>query len=1844
MDLSEYTSQNLGTHPGNAPGAPDATMLLSDSQQGSQSDSSSVAGKSSYDQTMDLSESASESKSGSEVPSIANSSKTGQSVPQTGKSNFKSVGDSRQYLQAERAKASDAFLDRVTERKISYTIDWNDVSADYQINKKMDPKTGKLDLNVLGKGGMGLVYLATQNSVNRSVALKVIRKDKQTEAFSKQFFYEAEITAQLEHPNITPIYELGRTPDGTFFYSMKYIQGIPWEKKIRENTIDENLEIFDKLCDAIGFAHSKNIIHMDIKPDNVQLGEYGEVYAVDWGVASNLKRPESIRCAGTWQWISPEVSRGERDKIGKCSDIYLLGGVLFLIVTGHHPRLPKDPAAKMGQSGLAKAAQNNLIQPTDCKDPMVAVALKALATNPSDRYDRVEDLQDAIHAIQKERANIKSSQELTERAKVLAKEAQAQGDYDRFTRSMYGFKDAVELWDNNPEAPEELKQVRLAYGQCAFEKGDYDLALQTLDRTEHHEDQLYLRAEQAQTAVKQRAKRLWWLSRLFVASLLAGSGIVGYLWLDAENARQRAVKSADDARIAEVAARKAEGEARKAEGEARTAEGEARTAEGIAKKAQEDEEIARKNAQENERIAIDARKEEEKAKDLAIQARQKAEEQLAKTQLTEIASQLGLARSRINEANPSGADDLLGGINQDLESWTEGAKKKAEDPDSKYSKANRLISNLPNIDNWANSRVALLANRDLNGVDLRKLADLPADVSADKVAFAIDPKDDSLVAATPEGKIYRVGANEQEPVLIWDQAKSEVSWDGLAAVRRVVPSRKQNQIFLVLDRPENPVLLIDLDNRTTKPYGINIKQAGQQLALSPVSRHIASAQPGYIWFTKNQTDSIGNGVPTNQKAIQIRWLTDDLILALIENSGSYHLQLIAPFINQTDTGLPTFVQVTVPLADDIIQFAILDEELPEQISGFDPSKLKDFIEKPNGERLSKTADELFAEMIASLHFVVGQGDGNLIQARIQPDPKNGEISSNLWRLVDQYPLPRKHLHIIKEILVESAPTSGANNRRIITRANEEQAVQVWSLSSQNLKRGSEYVPTITHLHALTGGPINQDKGNNGILFTGFGRSGEVVLVNSQLKAFRLDVQEQLNRKRITMEVPFGPAAFLETTANWLFSAEDQGEVLAVDSYGAAALYATKSNESSKVGGRLGLNSTASTMRLQLFPGMKELIPDKDIIQIQSPHGFQYWGHSPYAEIQNFTFSPEGDFALSLANIPGAYGVYYLPRDTKERADAIEFKEICLWDLKNKQMIDRLVLQSKYSLDRLSTLDNQRFVFGNTETFATIERQATSQITSQMAKCAVHFCVRNPQYPLHAFFQAEGIAEGTCWIGSVPFDQPGSNETAKWLSKEDNRMALFDSAPVAGCWSRDGLRLYVLDRSCKIRKYDLDPATGMLSATIGQDSPDIIEPDQQIKKILGRMVSHPEKVLMGIANSSKADGTWSDDLFIELVDIAKLLTGLSANEPTVHAIFSSNTKADWKLDSSLSEEQLRFRDQAEKFFKLAGSNRISRNKNSNVSYHQPLHVTGDAKARLTLLHYPSCILFLSKQIDNSTSWFRLEKTLNNLNSFELSPDGSILSTVDDSGLHLHKVIKDPNTDGFSLVAMDHVLANQSSVTHFAWDKNRPSDHPNDPLEFAYIMKDGTTSYHRAGTDTQLTTSEGVRKIEPSEILGLWFFDEVLVDRLKANPSDPKQFSSQRIRYIAIQYENQDQKDGKSSRKVRFIHFGNPIQSQQVPPFDWDVDPSVTEVLPNQQGGIIVTGDQGGNVVVYQVSPLWRIDNRIFDATSEADSPIECLSFAEQGNTLIISNGNNHIFGLPSKPNAKPVIENTKPDKS
>ena len=141
-------------------------------------------------------------------------------------------------------------------------------------------------LDIIGEGGMGVVYAAHQSSIARTVAVKMLKPSaKVREEQRDKFISEAVVTGELDHPNIVPIYDLGSNDEGALFYSMKRVHGTPWDKVINQKQLDENLSILLRVADAVAFAHAGGVIHRDLKPENVMLGDYGEVLVMDWGLA-----------------------------------------------------------------------------------------------------------------------------------------------------------------------------------------------------------------------------------------------------------------------------------------------------------------------------------------------------------------------------------------------------------------------------------------------------------------------------------------------------------------------------------------------------------------------------------------------------------------------------------------------------------------------------------------------------------------------------------------------------------------------------------------------------------------------------------------------------------------------------------------------------------------------------------------------------------------------------------------------------------------------------------------------------------------------------------------------------------------------------------------------------------------------------------------------------------------------------------------------------------------------------------------------------------------------------------------------------------------------------------------------------------------------------------------------------------------------------------------------------------------------------------------------------------------------------------------------------------------------
>lgn len=270
-------------------------------------------------------------------------------------------------------------------------------------------------------GGLGEVCIARDRELNREVALKRIleRHSADTDSCAR-FQMEAEITGGLEHPGIVPVYALGASADGRPYYAMRFIRGETLKEAIRRHHTPEPLSDGEKrlelrsllgrfiaVCNAIEYAHSRGVIHRDIKPNNIMLGKFGETLVVDWGLAkavgcSNVtaQREESEliplsgggssetlpgSAIGTPSYMSPEQADGRIDEIGPASDIYSLGATLYTLLTGKEP----FEASVVGLI-LAKVQTGDFVPPrvrnSRVPGALSAICMKAMSLSPADRY------------------------------------------------------------------------------------------------------------------------------------------------------------------------------------------------------------------------------------------------------------------------------------------------------------------------------------------------------------------------------------------------------------------------------------------------------------------------------------------------------------------------------------------------------------------------------------------------------------------------------------------------------------------------------------------------------------------------------------------------------------------------------------------------------------------------------------------------------------------------------------------------------------------------------------------------------------------------------------------------------------------------------------------------------------------------------------------------------------------------------------------------------------------------------------------------------------------------------------------------------------------------------------------------------------------------------------------------------------------------------------------------------------------------------------------------------------------------------------------------------------------
>ena len=276
----------------------------------------------------------------------------------------------------------------------------------------------------IARGGVGRVLRVLDRQLIRNQVIKLLNLG--TDAEQKvvlNFIREAQITAQLEHPNIVPVHDLGILETGEVYFTMKRVRGQTLKEILRAIRRGDQetakafprtrlLEVLKSVCHAIAFAHSRGVLHRDLKPSNIMVGDYGEVLVLDWGIAKIFEGPEVVQpirvklgegvrrssVVGTPSYMSPEQANGKTHRVHVTSDIYSLGAILYEILTYRPPFRGKDTKRLLEQAIYEDPVPPRVFRPTlHIPALLEEIAMKCLRKKTSERYQTVDEVIDAVN-------------------------------------------------------------------------------------------------------------------------------------------------------------------------------------------------------------------------------------------------------------------------------------------------------------------------------------------------------------------------------------------------------------------------------------------------------------------------------------------------------------------------------------------------------------------------------------------------------------------------------------------------------------------------------------------------------------------------------------------------------------------------------------------------------------------------------------------------------------------------------------------------------------------------------------------------------------------------------------------------------------------------------------------------------------------------------------------------------------------------------------------------------------------------------------------------------------------------------------------------------------------------------------------------------------------------------------------------------------------------------------------------------------------------------------------------------------------------------------------------------
>ena len=351
--------------------------------------------------------------------------------------------------------------------------------------------------DAIGQGGMGTVRQGVQLSLGRPVAVKVLRRE--TPSGTHRLLQEARVTARLQHPNIVPVHEISEGPSGELQVILKRVEGELWASVMHdaptlrrlygaEDVLDWNLGVLVTICNALAYAHERGVIHRDVKPSNVMVGSFGEVYLLDWGIAAafgertedDVAHVDDAPVAGSPAYMAPEQLEGDPDALGPWTDTYLLGATLYEVLCARPPH--GDARGRARPTNVRERKVTPLA--SDAPRELVAIVEQALAVDLEERILTPQEFRGRLESFRSHRGSMLLA-ERAEQSRRLARDvlrtpASRSASDRHLTEAELGFRAALEAWPDNPLARTGARELTIHRIEAALADGHLEIARQQL--------------------------------------------------------------------------------------------------------------------------------------------------------------------------------------------------------------------------------------------------------------------------------------------------------------------------------------------------------------------------------------------------------------------------------------------------------------------------------------------------------------------------------------------------------------------------------------------------------------------------------------------------------------------------------------------------------------------------------------------------------------------------------------------------------------------------------------------------------------------------------------------------------------------------------------------------------------------------------------------------------------------------------------------------------------------------------------------------------------------------------------------------------------------------------------------------------------------------------------------------------------------------------------------------------------------------------------------------------------------------------------------------------------------